>query len=245
MDISSKFDGFKGHPYRIVFVAMLIVIFVEALAPNLVGKLHVVDLGISAFMITVLVVAVRQRRHPVIALVLGLPAIITRVVDSMLPDSPALNSAVLVLNAVFLAFVVWNILSEITSGRRSTSERIFGALCAYILIGVVFALLYAHLEFRDPSRNAFTVSNTAIVESAQSESGLLPLFIYYSFVTLTTLGYGDITPVSDAARTLAWMEALLGQLYLAVMVAGFVAAHISKGGGGGRPPDELSEADSP
>jgi len=245
MEIPSKIDRFRQHPYRNIFLAMLVVIFVEALAPNLVGRLRVADLGVSALMIAVLVEAVRQRRHPVIALVLGLPAIITRVAVSMLPNTPALDGAVLVLNALFFGFVIWSVLSDIMSGHRSTSERIFGALCAYILIGVVFALLYANLEYRDPGVDAFTVSNTAISESAATESDLLPLFIYFSFVTLTTLGYGDITPVSDAARTLAWMEALLGQLYLAVMVAGFVADHISRGGGGGRSPDELSKADLP
>lgn len=215
------------HPYRTIFLVILAVIFMEALAPNLVEKLRVVDLMVSGLMIGILVVAVLHRRHPVVALVLGVPAIITRLVGSMLPDTPALNSAVLVLNAVFFGYVIWSILSELMGTRHSTSERIFGALCAYILIGVVFALLYAHLEYRDPGEAAFTVSNTAIIESTPTEAGLLPLFIYYSFVTLTTLGYGDITPVSDAARTLAWMEALIGQLYLAVMVAGFVAAHIT------------------
>ncbi len=227
MAIPTRIERFSGHPYRNIFMAMLAVIFIEALAPNLVGRLHVADLMISGLMIATLVEAVRARRHAVVALVLGLPAIFSRLASLMLPDTPALNSTVLVLNAVFFAYLIWSILSDIMSSRRPTSERIFGALCAYILIGVVFALLYAHLEFRDPSVNAFTVSNTAILESAETETSLLPLFIYYSFVTLTTLGYGDITPVSDAARTLAWMEALIGQLYLAVMVAGFVAVHMT------------------
>lgn len=234
-----------GRPYRNIFVAMLVVIVVEALAPNLIGVLHVADLLVMGLIIAALVETTRERRHAVVALVLGLPAIIARLIASALPDSPGLNGAVLVLSAAFFGYLVWNILSDIMGESRPTSERVFGALCAYVFIGVMFALLYAHLEYRDPGAAAFTVSNTAIVESAQSESSLLPLFIYYSFVTLTTLGYGDITPVSDAARTLAWMEALLGQLYLAVMVAGFVADHISKGGGGGRPPEEPSEADSP
>jgi hypothetical protein len=162
--------------------------------------------------------------------VLGLPAIITRIMGSALPDSPALNSAVLVLNALFFGFLIWSILTDIMDDRRSTAERIFGALCAYVFLGILFALLYARLEFHDPNASAFLVSNDAVIESVGGESGLLPLFTYYSFVTLTTLGYGDVTPVSEAARTLAWLEALLGQLYLAVMVAGLVAAHMKDGG---------------
>ena len=97
-------------------------------------------------------------------------------------------------------------------------------LCAYIFIGIFFALIYAHMEYRQPG--TFAISNQGIGAAASEESSLLPVFTYYSFVTLTTLGYGDIAPVAEHARTLAWLQALLGQLYLAVMVAGFVAVHI-------------------
>ena len=74
----------------------------------------------------------------------------------------------------------------------------------------------------------------------------LPTFTYFSFVTMTTLGYGDITPVTENARTLAWLEALIGQLYLAVMVAGFVAVHISENmrKNRGDPPSDGSEGGS-
>lgn len=227
MGITPRSGHFRGHPYRNIFGAMLAVIVVDALTPEHIGVMHVADLVVAGLIVAALVETVRDRRHVAISLALGLPAVAARVAAAVLPDTPALNSAVLVLSAVFFGSLIWNILSDIMSGNRSTSERIFGALCAYIFIGVVFALLYAHLEYRDPENYAFTVSNSAIIEVAATETSLLPLFTYYSFVTLTTLGYGDITPVSDAVRTLAWMEALVGQLYLAVMVAGFVAAHIS------------------
>jgi hypothetical protein len=94
----------------------------------------------------------------------------------------------------------------------------------------------SHPPVHDVSCQSYTAD--AILESAAPEAGLFPLFTYFSFVTLTTLGYGDITRVSDAASTLAWMEALIGQLFLAVLVAGFVADHISKIGGGGTSGDQ-------
>jgi len=52
-------------------------------------------------------------------------------------------------------------------------------------------------------------------------------FVYYSFVTLTTLGYGDIVPLSATARSLVYMEAIFGQFYIAILVAGLVSIHIS------------------
>ena len=131
-------------------------------------------------------------------------------------------------SALFLLFLIWNLLHDLAKQTRPTSERIFGALCAYVFIGLVFGLIYAHIEYRQPG--SFSISNRDLIEAGSAEASLLPTFSYYSFVTLTTLGYGDITPVAEHVRTLAWLEALLGQLYLAVMVAGFVAVHISETG---------------
>ena len=241
MKTQSRIDRLRGHPYRNIFVAMLVMIIVEALAPNLIGFLHVGDLMITGLILAALLATLRERRGVVMTAVLGGAAIIARLVAAVRPDNPVQNGAVLFLSAVFFGYLIWKILSDISTENRTTVERVFGALCAYMFIGVLFSLLYAYLEFRDPAAAAFTASNEAIIQSADSETGLLPIFTYYSFVTLTTLGYGDITPVAEAARTLAWMEALIGQLFLAVMVAGFVADHISKGAQGGSsqdgPPD--------
>lgn len=244
MKSQSRIDRLRGHPYRNIFVAMLVLIIVEALAPHLIGYLHVGDLVITGLIVAALYATLRGRRDVTVSLVLGGVAILARLVAVVRPDSPVLNGAVLVLNAVFFGYLIWRILSDISTENHTTIERVFGALCAYMFIGVLFALLYAYLEYRDPVAAAFTVSNDAIIQSAASEASLLPIFTYYSFVTLTTLGYGDITPVADAARTLAWMEALIGQLFLAVMVAGFVADHISKGGRRGSSGDPPG-ADSP
>jgi hypothetical protein len=220
---------------------MTVVVLVQALLPDLIGGFRAGDLMIAALILAALVTTVHTHRRARVGLVLGVFAIVARLVAAVQPDNAFQNGAVLFLSAVFFGYLIWNILRDISTRDRPTSERIFGGLCAYIFIGVLFALLYAHLEYRDPGVSAFTASNDAIIESATSETSLLSLFIYYSFVTLTTLGYGDITPVSDAARTLAWMEALFGQLYLAVMVAGFVADHISKGAQGGSSQDGLPD----
>jgi hypothetical protein len=238
MTTTTILQRFQRRPYRNIFVSLLAVMIADALVPNLIGTLNVSDLVIAALIVAALVQTIRARTHAVVAVALGLPAIIARLVAAIRPDSALQNNAVLVLSTLFFGYLIFNILRDISGEDRPTSERLFGALCAYIFIGMLFALLYARLEFHDPNASAFTVSNDAVIESASSEANLLPLFIYYSFVTLTTLGYGDITPVSEAARTLAWIEALIGQLYLAVMVAGAVALYISEGRsrGGDRPP---------
>ena len=235
----SLFEAYSEKPYRNIFVALVSVILIDALAPNYAARGQFADLMLAVVLVAALVETVRARRNVAVALILGLPAVALRVVSAFTTDAPALNSTIAVITASFLGFLIWNLLHDLYKSGRPTSERIFGALCAYVFIGLLFAVFYAHMEYRHPG--SFATSQEAFAEDVKQESNLFPLFTYFSFITLTTLGYGDISPVAEPARTLAWFEALLGQLYLAVMVAGFVAIHISEGmknDRGDQPPDE-------
>jgi hypothetical protein len=168
----------------------------------------------------------QNRRQAIIALAFGFPAIFSRVLVARMEDNLTANSAVLALTAIFMLFLIWRLLRDLMTGERTTSERIFGALTAYLFIGILFALLFGHLHYRYDG--AFSIPDHMIPEVTNSEVAYLPVFTYFSFVTLTTLGYGDITPIIHQARTLAWFEALIGQLYLAVMVASLVGAYIAE-----------------
>jgi len=96
-----------------------------------------------------------------------------------------------------------------------TAQRVQGAVAAYLLLGLAWAAAYAFVAALAPGAFA-----TARPESTHSRS-----YLYFSFVTLTTLGYGDITPVHHAARSLAMLEALTGQLYPAILIARLVTLH--------------------
>jgi voltage-gated potassium channel Kch len=104
-----------------------------------------------------------------------------------------------------------------------TSEVLFGALCSYLLIGLFFALLYSALELWAPGSLSLPVASSG---PALSDASQFSVITYFSFVTLTTLGYGDIGPLTPMARSMVTMEALLGQLFLAVLLARIVALHI-------------------
>jgi voltage-gated potassium channel Kch len=97
--------------------------------------------------------------------------------------------------------------------REVDSEHIYAALSAYLLVGVFFGLFYYVIEQIEPG--SFNVSDDFTRVSA----------IYFSFVTLATLGYGDIVPRSDVARGLAILEGVGGQLFLAVLVARLLSIH--------------------
>jgi hypothetical protein len=107
--------------------------------------------------------------------------------------------------------------------RRVTEKNNFAYLAValvLLLLGIIWTCLYAMLaEFRQGAFNG---------PSSGSWYEAFPTLLHFSFVTLTTVGYGDITPVSPLARFLAFMEAIVGQFYIAVLVASPVGGIISK-----------------
>jgi hypothetical protein len=105
-------------------------------------------------------------------------------------------------------------------------DSILGAVCGYLFVGLGWAVLYALIEGFRPG--SFEIS-PKLVTGGEVARPLPHVLTYFSFVTLTTVGYGDISPVSPATRTLAWMEAVTGQFYLAVIVAGLVSVLAAKG----------------
>ena len=99
------------------------------------------------------------------------------------------------------------------------ANRLFGAISVYLLLGLIWSLVYVGIVEVDPS--AFN--------GAEAGPWLetIPEFIYFSFVSLTTLGYGDISPATPITRFVVYLEAIMGQLYLAIMIAGLVGIGIS------------------
>jgi hypothetical protein len=113
------------------------------------------------------------------------------------------------LFAVFLAATTVLILRRILlHHRRVTAGTVAGVLCAYLLVGMTYASVYRTISGLD-------------VDAFTEELGAAAT--YFSFVTLTTLGYGDITPVSDLARSLTTLEAVMGQVLLVTLVGRFVS----------------------
>ncbi len=121
---------------------------------------------------------------------------------------------------LFLLLATWSSFRQVMFATEMTSNRIYGAICVYLLLGVAWSLMYSALYTVNPG--AFS---GAVLESSKDPSGQ---WVYYSFVTLTTLGYGDILPVSPGARALAYAEAIFGVFYMATLVAMLVSAYVAE-----------------
>lgn len=124
--------------------------------------------------------------------------------------------AMLVCSIGFLVIVLWQVYRE----GPITAHRIQGAVAAYLLLSVIFAVTYSLLEHLRPA--SFHLSSTLEAFDGRVNRS----FYYFSVVTLTTTGYGDITPVTPMARTFVMMEALIGQLYPAILIARLVSLHV-------------------
>jgi len=173
----------------------------------------------------------------------ALGAILLRVVTAFIAggiDDPGYR-ALLVVTEIYTALILfrfcWMILRNVTRRPRITVDTISGASAVYVLLAVAFAQLHSAI---------FVLDHGAFGElGILPDDGRLPTgrsllnalgatFTYYSAVTQTTLGYGDITPKSPAARGLAILQTIVGQLYLAVLLARLVAMELSQRNPGGR-----------
>ena len=131
----------------------------------------------------------------------------------------------------FLIIVVIGVFVRVVESGPITRHRIEGAIATYLLLGVLWTMAYGLVETYSPG--SFNLSETA--SGALGIENRLPELLHFSFTTLTTLGYGDIVPLKPGARSLATLEALVGQLYLAILVARLVALQIAGARSGDEP----------
>ena len=163
------------------------------------------------------VYAVRQKKSVfIIALFLVLLTEILALL-SYLKDIPSLDMLSNILGGLLLAYTAAIIVHHLFAEDKITGDMIMGAICVYFLMGLIWAFVFSTMEILQPG--SFNMAQGQVGQSA---------FTYYSYVTLTTLGYGDITPISAPAKSLAILEAITGQLYIAVLIARMVGIHIAQ-----------------
>jgi voltage-gated potassium channel len=121
------------------------------------------------------------------------------------------------------------ILVDVLSAKRIVFDLICGALCVFVLLGMCWASVYTMLERLTPGSFAVDFARYH-VDLGSDPLAAADVFTYYSFVTLTTVGYGDIVPASATARWLVWLEAVFGQFYIAVFVSRLIGLQVSEPG---------------
>lgn len=130
----------------------------------------------------------------------------------------------------FFLFVAVMILHDIWTTRMVTSDTLVGSVCVYMLIGAAWAFAYSLTELLVPGSFSIASTGETINGKLIEHCGNYPLLMYYSFVTLCSLGYGDLVPIKAAARMVATTEAIVGQFYMAVFVARMISLHLARAG---------------
>src|SRR5204863_7460325 len=177
--------------------------------------------GLFSLVLLAGVVAVADRKRVlVIAIVLAIPAIAGRWINHFRPD---LIPPVVFLASglILIAFVVGHLLRYILRAPSVNTEVLCASISAYLMLGLMWTMAYWLVDQLTPG-GAFSFNTNTGTHSMSGFTGF-----YFSFITLSTVGYGDITPVSRVARWLAAMEAMTGLLYVAVLIARLVALYSS------------------
>jgi Ion channel len=202
----------------VLLTALVLTVFVmPAFVPNGATRSLLGEVLISLILVSG-VVAVSEHRKTAIALaVVSAAVIVLGWTQFVVPAAhvPGLRDlAAMGAFGVLAAAVGINVFA---SGHQ-IGDRVFGAVVLYLLMGLIWGVAYHIVDSR--TAGAFSVQSPVVPD--------LSNWVYFSFVTLTTVGYGDITPVAQSARSLATLEALVGQLYPAVIIARLVSLQASR-----------------
>lgn len=180
----------------------------------------------SVFLACVYVMSRQDRRTMRWAILFGVPT-----VAAQWTSSYQLGDAALYINlafvTMFLGFTTLVTLRSVLTAETVKLDVILGSVAGYLLISLVFTMLFMGMEHTFPG--SFVKNGEAI--SVEASRNLAPDLIYFSLVTITTLGYGDITPTTEISRLVSVIEAVVGQLYIAILIAGLVGRRLAQGRG--------------
>jgi hypothetical protein len=202
--------------FLIVFIVVLIVLgpFIE----GVVGLRFFMNLFFSIILVATIYAASQKRYDIIIAAILIIPALFA----VWIPDIPKYNTLLTIgyiCGLILFAFTVISILQYIFTEQVVTRQTISAAVVIYLLLALMWTFIYRLLENLYPG--SFAVAHSRLEDAAN-------IYLYFSLVTITTLGYGDITPVGGPALAMAVLEAATGQIYLVVVVAWFVGMYVSR-----------------
>jgi hypothetical protein len=199
-----------------VLVALLSFLILSPLLKGFLGLRSFLNVFLTVVFISSIYAVSQKRHHLIISILLALPLLLSTWADYFI-ESSALPIVGTFSGIFFFGFIVVTILSFVLKQTEVTLNVIYAAVVVYLSLAMMWGMLFILVEILQPG--SITLGQTG--EDAFH-------FFYYSFVTITTLGYGDITPTSEIAQSLALIEAVIGQIYLVVLVARLVGIHIAQ-----------------
>ncbi len=207
----------SGSRFLLLFMAIVLSIALRPFLEGSLGALTLSGVFFSLVLITCIYSVSETRGHFLFTLIIGLPSILVLWLG-ILWHAPSLQIIGAILLVIFWACTIMLIIFHLFRVKEVMADTILGAACTYFLIGFAWGSIFFVLESCSPGSFSFPRPRSIGFSD----------FFYYSFVTLATVGFGDITPVSNPARSLTILEAVLGQLFMTTMIAILVGTYLSR-----------------
>ena len=210
----------KQYNFIYLFASLLFLLVAIPLSEEFVGRVDalVVQVALNGALIVGIWTLVSARKWFIVGAGLAAAGFVLTATH-LAKDAPFLEYAS--MSAVLLFWILTTVIAlhEVLLGGPVDGNKLVGSVCIYLMLGLIWSVVYVFVHVA--SEGSFTGVKSTALEDQFLE------FVYYSFVTLTTLGYGDLTPVNPLARALSYLEAVSGQLYLTILVAALVGIRIS------------------
>ena len=203
--------------FGFLLAGLVVYLVLGPLARQLLGEMGGFVLMTALCCILVIGIFTLRKSRALFGVGIGLAAIaiLLTIADLFISQNNTLILLLLVDILVFFCISITLAIRDLFDDGPITINRLLGGICIYILLGMCWSIVYMFLLVWQPDSFAGLAPDTA-------DSTLFWDIIYFSFVTLTTLGYGDITPILPVARSLAYTEALTGQLFIAILIGTLV-----------------------
>ena len=207
-------------PYRShsLLIFLILMIFLAPLLDDFTVIRIAFDIALSLILVIGCFAVSRRKLTPWIAIILSIPMLLSIWIDFPKLNLPQMEIVGSISGILYFTLIAGTILSFVFSSRNVTSGVISAALVVYLLLGTIWSFGYTLVDLFVPG--SFNIPDHLVGAGG-------PSFMYYSFITLTTIGYGDITPISGMARSLSMLEGIIGQTYMAVLVARLVGMHVA------------------
>lgn len=226
MDSDAEFAEEERRVFTLLMVALGLLLVFQPLVDDWPQGEFAVSIFSTLVQLAAIVVLAENPRLRKYAWWFGLPTIVVVWVRHSFTEGYQQHALVAAhaLMAILLACTAFLILRYVVR-HQATVDNMIGAVCAYLLIGIVCGQMCFIAETVHPGAYHITEAANMDLQNPHTRASLM---IYYSFSTLTCSGYGDIIPAIPITRTMAWIEAVIGQFYLVVLVAGMVSVRVSQ-----------------
>jgi voltage-gated potassium channel Kch len=199
----------------LVFSILMVISIHKLMLVKILGIGLLLGLCLSAYLIT------RRRRDQLILIPLGITALSVYVILHTTNEPIYVNILDKFLWMAFCGYLLIIIFRHIFNSKTINAQEIYGTISAYILIGFLFSQIFNLLLVIDPASLSYNPENFG----GGLQGGDV---LYFSFVTLATVGYGDLTPATPVARAVCVIESITGIMYVAIFIARFVSIHSSR-----------------